>query len=61
MSEEEMLGVLAHETYMRDVHGHDGYWDTVDELHRHAWIAAAKAVAERVLQELQAANEASGA
>lgn len=67
--EEEHLGRLAYEEYER-VHSREdkAYVPRIWEMWKHtnrpeykAWCAVGKAVATQVLQELQAANEASGA
>jgi hypothetical protein len=60
MTEDETLGKLAYEAYRygRPVIQHS-IWDDLSGREQMAWIAAAKAVAERVLSELQTAVEAS--
>lgn len=62
MSEEEELGRIAYEAFQRakgrSISGIEA-WNATDEEYQQAWIAAAKAVAERVLAELQSAVEQS--
>lgn len=62
MSEEEQLGKIAYEAYVQDHTDPDPElwgWDEYSETFKQHWIAAAKAVAERVLQEVQTAADVS--
>lgn len=61
MSEEETLGKLAYEAYEMARYGKIRHpWNDMPDPWRQAyWIAAAKAVAEHVLQEVQTSVEAS--
>lgn len=65
MSEEEALGKLAYEAFLvawdrsQLIVVPRALWRDMPENEREAWIAAAKAVAARVLQEVQVAEEAS--
>lgn len=64
MSEEEALGKLAYEGYeqeaIKQLFGVPRMgWEKLPPFNKSLWIAAAKAVAERVLQEVQVAEEAS--
>lgn len=66
MNEYETLGKLVYEAYQKtwlerviNWPGMYRAWDGLDQGDRDAWIAAAKAVAERVIAELQTAEEAS--
>lgn len=61
MSEEETLGKLAYEAYWRDHAGDPEMfeWEAYADIYKRHWIAAAKAVAERVIAEMQTAEEAS--
>lgn len=64
MSEEETLGKLNYETFLKtrdntilvdDIE----CWENTGKHWQDCWIAAAKAVAKRVIAELQTAEEAS--
>lgn len=64
MSEEETLGKLNYETFLKkrdntilvdDIEA----WENTGKHWQDCWIAAAKAVAERVIAELQTGVEAS--
>lgn len=65
MNEEEELGKLAYEAFLVEWDRSQliivprALWRDMPENERAAWIAAAKAVAERVLQDVQVAEEAS--
>lgn len=64
MSEEEMLGKLAYEAFlkMRDntiLVDDIECWENTGKHWQDCWIAAAKAVAERVIAEMQTAEEVS--
>lgn len=62
MSEEEQLGKLAYEAYgnaLEYVDPEHWPWEELAETAKQHWIAAAKAVAERVIAEMQTAEEAS--
>lgn len=60
MSEEEMLGKIAYEAYVQDHADQDPElwnWGEYSDTAKRHWIAAAKAVAEHVLQEVQTAAD----
>lgn len=65
MSEEETLGKVAYEAYhnawkANGLHIVQIGWDKLREDEKKPWIGVAKAVADRVLEEI-VANQASGA
>lgn len=65
MNEEEALGKLAYEAFLvawdrsQLIIVPRSLWRDMPENEREAWIAAAKAVAEQVLREVQAGAEVS--
>lgn len=63
MDEREALGKIAYDAYQQSKYAehpnHITPWTAVPDFWQRDWIAAAQAVAERVMQDLQVSVEAS--